>query len=81
VARYFFHLRYGEDVLLDPEGVDLPDTGIIASRAMHEARSILSHEAIAGRLRLDQRIDVEEADGTIVHSLPFCDAIEIVPPR
>jgi hypothetical protein len=79
VPKYFFHLRDGEDVLLDPEGMELADAEAIAAQALFEARSILSHDVMNGRIHLGQRIDVETAEGVIVHSLPFSGAVEILP--
>jgi len=79
MALYFFHLRDGQDILLDPEGVDLPDPAAIARNALAAARSILSTEVLEGRLPLDMRIDVEDEAGALVHRLPFADAIAILP--
>ena len=80
MALYYFHLRDGQDVLLDPEGVELPSPDAIEARALLSARSLLSADALDGRLRFDFHIDVEDAAGEIVHHLAFEDAVEIVPP-
>lgn len=77
MALYYFHLRDGEDILLDPDGRILEGAGAIALCALVEARALISEEARSGRIRLNQRIDVEDADGVVVHSLPFSEAIEI----
>jgi hypothetical protein len=81
MASYFFHLRDGLDVLLDREGRVLDDAAAIADAALMEARFIISEDAKDGRIRLDQRIDVEDEFSKIVHTLEFVDAIEIVQPR
>lgn len=78
MPRYYFHLRDGEDVLLDPKGMELPDSLAIEAQALYEARSILSHDVMNGRIKLSQRIDVENEDGNIVHSIPFVDAVEVI---
>jgi uncharacterized protein DUF6894 len=80
MALYFFHLRDGEDMLLDPEGCELPDLGAVAERTMATARSLLSADVLQGRLDLDLRIDVVDAGGAAIHSLDFADAVEIRPP-
>lgn len=80
MALYYFHLRDGVDVLLDPEGCELPDLGVAEARALASARSILSADALEGLLKLDMRIDVEDSAGDIVHSLEFQDAVVITPP-
>ena len=75
---YFFHLRDGVDTLLDPEGRNLPDALGIAAAALREARSIISHDAADGYVKLNQRIDVEDADGVVLHTQHFRDAIRII---
>ena len=80
MALYYFHLRDGDEVLLDPEGCRLPDLGAVASKAMCAARSLLSADVLEGRLPLDLRIDVVDEEGAVIHSLPFADAVEIQPP-
>jgi hypothetical protein len=74
---YYFHLRDGDDVLLDPDGRVLDDPGAIAESALAEARALISEEARLGRIRLDQHIDVEDADGRVVHRLPFDHAVQV----
>lgn len=74
---YFFHLRDGEDVLLDPDGRQMDTIDAITAAALLEARAIIGEEARAGAIALDKRIDVEDASGTIVHSLHFVDAVQI----
>jgi hypothetical protein len=79
MALYYFHLRDGQDVLLDPEGVELADPAAVEQRALAAARSIMSSEVLEGRLPLDMRIDVEDSSGAVVHRLTFPDAIRILP--
>jgi hypothetical protein len=73
---YFFHLCNGVDVLLDPDGREL-EPGDVASAAMTEARAIVAADARSGHIDLDQRIDVEDGLGKLVHRLLFEDAIHI----
>ncbi len=77
---FYFHLRDGEDLTLDPDGRWLPDSSSVIGVALYEARAIISDDARSGRLRLDQRIDVEDETGAIIHRLLFQNAIEITPP-
>jgi hypothetical protein len=79
VTLFFFHLRDGKDILLDPEGTELADIAAVQRAALQSARSILSAEVLDGRLPLDMHIDVEDANGTVIHRLPFPDAVEIIP--
>jgi hypothetical protein len=80
LALYYFHLRDGEDILLDPEGVDLSDREAVEKAALVTARALLGAEVREGRVRLDMRLDVEDEAGALVHRLAFADAVEIIPP-
>ena len=74
---YYFHLRDGDDILLDPDGRALEGPEAVAQCALAEARALISDEARLGRIRLDQRIEVEDSEGRVVHRLPFEQAVEI----
>ena len=80
MGRYFFHLRDGSDQLLDPDGVELPGDAEAKARAIAAARDTLSHEMKDGKIDLRYRIDVEDAEGTVLFSMPFEDAFEIIGP-
>lgn len=81
MARCYFHLRNGDERLLDPEGQQIGDPGQIAGIALKEARSIISQDALRGEIDLDQRLEVEDESGKLVYSLPFADAVRIIPGR
>ena len=75
---YYFHLRDGADVLLDPDGREFADPKVVISVALREARSIICADAMTGVIRMDQRIDVENESKQLVHRLEFRDAVQIV---
>ena len=77
MARYFFHLRDGHDVLLDPEGREIGDASLIPGLALKDARSMISQDALAGRIHLQQAIEVLDDSGSVVHRLAFRDAVDI----
>jgi hypothetical protein len=77
---YFFHLKNGEDVLLDPEGRQL-DPASIAAAALSEARSIISADCRAGAVDLNQNIDVQDSAGKLIHRISFADAISFIQPH
>ena len=80
MARFYFHLSEGRDVLIDREGVDLPDNAAAARRALDSARDILSAEIREGRVPLNMQLAVEDECGLTVHRLPFAQAVEITLP-
>jgi hypothetical protein len=76
MPRYFFHLRDGADVLLDPEGVEMPADAIVGA-ALLQARDCIAGDVRHGRIDLHSRIDVHAEDGELVHSLAFVDALQL----
>ena len=81
MPRYYFHLRDGQDVLLDPEGRELNHPGAVEQMALNEARAIIGDDARSGRIALTHRIDVETEAGQLVYSLRFVDAVSILWPE
>ena len=63
---------------LDPDGIELPDLDAAKREALIAARDTLSHGVREGVLDIRYRIDVEDAEGKILHSLPLCDAYELI---
>ena len=80
MARYFFHLQDGVDSLLDAEGRELGADQVDAA-ALGEARAMIAADALAGRINLDQRIEVRDSAGKVVHRTAFQDAVEILGAR
>lgn len=78
VPLYYFHLRDGQDVLLDPDGRDLPSLQAVHAATLREAREIIGHDARDGRIKLSYHIAVEDADGRVIHHLEFEDAVTVV---
>lgn len=77
MARYYFHLRDGSERLLDPQGVTITDTNRITEIALREARTLISQEALQGVIDLDQRLEVEDERGNLVHTIGFADAVTV----
>jgi len=79
MRRYFFHLRDGTDQVLDPDGLELRDIQSVKEKALQAARDTLSHELRdEGLINLKYRIDVEDSEGVLVHSLELDQAFDIV---
>lgn len=78
MQTYLFHLRDGSDVLLDPDGRELPSIEAVAAAALYEARAIISADALGGRINLAQHIEVEDETGTIVHRLDLRNAVSVL---
>lgn len=77
MQNYLFHLRDGSDVLIDPDGRELPSLDAVGAAALYEARAIISADALGGKINLAQQIEVEDESGLIVHRLDLRDAVSI----
>jgi len=71
MPRFFLHLCDGADRLLDPDGIELPDVEAAKVHALRSARDTLSNELRQGRLDLRHHIDVEDAEGRVIYTLPL----------
>lgn len=77
MARYYFHLRDGQDILIDPEGREIADATEIPGIVLKEVRSMMSQDALEGQIRFNQSIDVLDMSGRVVCHLSFRDAVSI----
>lgn len=77
MSLYFFHLCDGHEVVIDPEGREIALPEEVSGYALREARAIISQDALAGKIVLEQRIEVRDEAGTLVHKLAFRDAVTI----
>ena len=75
--RFYFHLRDDVDIVLDEEGREFEGLPAIIAAALQDARSIIGHDALGGLIDLDQRLDVEDGNGALVHRLAFTDAVTL----
>jgi len=77
MARYHFHIINGGGTSEDAEGQELPDLEAARAAAIEGVRSLVSEEARLGQIDLSGRIDIADADGNILLSVPFNDAVEL----
>ena len=77
MAQYFFHLCDGHEVIIDPEGKGIADPSLIGADALKEARAMIAQDALAGRINLNQYIEVRDETGKLLHQLSFRDAVTI----
>lgn len=80
MPRFFAHLRGNVEELVDCDGVELP-VEQVAGFALRCARDVIAGDVLDGSVDLNYRIDVEDAEGTVVYSLSFTEAVHFVSPR
>ena len=59
------------------EGSEVSDLTAARSKAIREARGIMCAEVAEGRLCLGCRVEVADAQGSVVLTVPFSEAITI----
>jgi hypothetical protein len=80
MPRFYLHIRSAGEMIVDEEGLELPGLKAAISEAVRGARGILAGEIETGFLRLDQAIEIHDAQGLHVRTVPFTDTVSIVEP-
>lgn len=79
MARYYMHLRDGTEQLLDLEGSEFATLDLLRRAVLLTTRDLLKGDVDLGVMDFRFRIDAEDADGTVVYTLPFKHAVNIIP--
>lgn len=80
MARYFLHITNRIGFAADEEGVETDTLAGAVEQAKEGIRSIISDEAVQGRIDLNGRVDIADESGTVRQIVPFADAFEIMMP-
>lgn len=75
MARYFLHLRDGEDVVIDEEGGEFATSEDLRRAMLATARDIIAGDVVRGVLNLDLSIIAQTVTGDLVDRLTFRDAV------
>lgn len=70
------HLIDNNDVLLDPDGLELAPENV-CDATLRAARDCMAGDVQNGQLDLRYRIEVQDVSGQVIHCLDFEDALEI----
>lgn len=76
MPRFFFDI-YDDIVVLDEDGIELPNEGAAYAEALSGARELMCEQVREGRLNLGHRIEVMDADRRPVITLSFAEAVRI----
>lgn len=72
---YYFHIREGDELISDIEGLKLAGEADARLHAVKGARSLLSSAVLQGRLPLGHMILVADADGNTIAEIRYGDAV------
>jgi hypothetical protein len=76
MPRYFFHIHDAAD-LIDEDGLELPSAEVAKWEALRGARGLAAEQVLAGRLSLNDRIDVADETGAVIATVSFRDAVAV----
>ena len=76
MPRFFFHV-HDDFEAKDEEGLELPDAKAARDGAIRSARALMCDALMAGRLVLRHRIDIADAQHTVIDTVHFGDVVQI----
>jgi len=71
MPKFFFHIRDGETLEVDPEGVEFPTLESAVLDAQAAAREMLAERLLAGERLNGQRLEIADETGTILQVVTF----------
>jgi hypothetical protein len=69
--RFYFHIRSGEEVIIDQEGMDLPDVNAARLEALAAARHILADAIKSGKVDTPEAFVIADSNGSELETVPF----------
>jgi hypothetical protein len=69
MARFYFHLKYGDELVADEEGSNLPDLSAARKEALLSARELLASAIKMGNPNIPEAVVVTDESGRVVDSL------------
>jgi hypothetical protein len=75
MQRYYFHVRDGDDFLVDSERLDFATLAEVHREAIQSARDMLADLLRAGKALDGQLIEITDEQGTILEIVRFRDAL------
>ena len=76
MPRYYFHIRKGDLLVEDPEGIEVSEAGSLEEEAIEAARDLLAEGDLQGLDRREWVYEVADESGATVLVLRFEDAVE-----
>ncbi len=71
MGRFYFHLRAGDGLIRDDEGVDLPDTAAARHEAILAARELLAEAIKDGKPTVPDAFVIMDEGGRTVDIVPL----------
>jgi len=77
MPKFFFHIRDGEAVETDPDGLEFPSLESAVLDARNAAREILAEKLVNGDRISGQRFEIAAEDGTVLETVLFRSVLDL----
>ncbi|HWA19853.1 MAG TPA: helix-turn-helix transcriptional regulator [Devosia sp.] len=81
MPRFFLNIREGKKLIPDEEGIDAPDLTATRQHALQDIREILAERIRAGEALDGSLLEITDAKGRKLDSIPFRDVIRLGGPE
>jgi hypothetical protein len=71
MSRFYFHIRLGDEIVIDQEGSDLPDPVAAREEALAAARQILADAIRSGNEATPEAFVIADGEGSELETVPF----------
>ncbi|MDM9646819.1 hypothetical protein [Rhizobium sp. S163] len=75
--RYYFHIRDGLDIEIDPEGTELPSVTAAHEEARDAAREIVAEMVLRQERISGKTFQVTDETGLIITLIPFASVLRL----
>ncbi len=69
MGRFYFHVRAGDELTLDEEGVDLPDFSAARREAILAARELLAEAIESAKSEVPEAFVIADEDGRTLDTI------------
>jgi hypothetical protein len=77
MPQYFLHIYNSHGSAEDDEGLEASSLSAAREKAITGIRGLISAEAENGRINFKGRIDISDASGKVLVSVPFTEAVSV----
>jgi Domain of unknown function (DUF6894) len=71
MGRFYFHLRAGDELISDDEGLDLPNLSAARREALLCARELLAEAIRSGKHTVPDVLVIADEEGRALDTVPF----------
>ncbi|MEA2998917.1 MAG: hypothetical protein QOK17_750 [Sphingomonadales bacterium] len=77
MPQFYLHIYNDHGEAEDDEGLEVPSLAVAREEAVQGIRSLLYAEVKNGSFNLAGRIDIKDASGTVLLTVPFKEAVAV----